>query len=135
MPVLPGTAARPRLEEARAFLAGAGPGGAVMLKALAGGGGRGMRPVTRRQDLAEAFERCRLGGAGGVRRRRRSTSSSCCPRARHIEVQIVGDGTGAVVHLWDRECSLQRQRQKLVEIAPALGLRRALRAAAAATRP
>ena len=50
------------------------------------------------------------------------------PRARHVEVQIVGDGTGAVAHLWDRECSLQRQRQKLVEIAPAFGLPEALRA-------
>ncbi|MFN7304314.1 MAG: biotin/lipoyl-containing protein, partial [Phenylobacterium sp.] len=49
------------------------------------------------------------------------------PRARHVEVQILGDGEGGVIHLWDRECSLQRQRQKVIEIAPAFGLPEALR--------
>ncbi|MEQ1395277.1 acetyl-CoA carboxylase biotin carboxylase subunit, partial [Salmonella enterica] len=50
------------------------------------------------------------------------------PRSRHIEVQIAGDGA-EVIHLWDRECSVQRQRQKLIEVAPATGLPDALRAA------
>ncbi|HXQ17985.1 MAG TPA: carboxyl transferase domain-containing protein [Caulobacteraceae bacterium] len=133
IPTLPGSRGRTSLEEADAFMASLGDGGAVMLKALAGGGGRGMRPVSRRADLAEAFERCASEakaafGDGGL------YAEQLFPRARHVEVQILGEGTGAVVHLWDRECSLQRQRQKLVEIAPAVGVddavRSALRAAA-----
>ena len=97
------------------------PGGPIMLKALAGGGGRGMRVVRDRAELEQAFERCRSEaqaafGNGAL------YAEEFFERARHIEVQIVGDGTGAVSHLWDRECSLQRQRQKLIESAPALGL-------------
>jgi acetyl/propionyl-CoA carboxylase alpha subunit/acetyl-CoA carboxylase carboxyltransferase component len=128
IPTLPGTRGATNLEDARAFLAGLGGGGAIMLKALAGGGGRGMRPVTRAEDLPEAFERCRSEaqaafGDGSLYAER------FFPKARHVEVQIIGDGTGAVVHLWDRECSLQRQRQKLVEIAPAVGVEAGVRAA------
>src|ERR1700722_4041524 len=58
IPTLPGSRGRTSLEEADAFFASLGEGGAVMLKALAGGGGRGMRPVTRREELKDAFERC-----------------------------------------------------------------------------
>ena len=120
VPILPGTASPTSIEEARAFLTRLGPGGAVMVKAAAGGGGRGMRPVLADSDLAEAFERCRseaLSGFGNgdllVERLVR--------RARHIEVQVIGDGR-TVAHLWERDCSLQRRRQKIVEIAPAPGL-------------
>jgi acetyl/propionyl-CoA carboxylase alpha subunit/acetyl-CoA carboxylase carboxyltransferase component len=121
VPILPGTRAATSLAEAAAFLDGLGPGGAVMLKALAGGGGRGMRQVTASADLAAAFERCASEalasfGDGGL------YVEQFFPRARHVEVQIVGDGSGAVSHLWDRECSVQRQRQKLIEIAPAVGV-------------
>ncbi|HEY2706806.1 MAG TPA: carboxyl transferase domain-containing protein [Caulobacteraceae bacterium] len=121
VPVLPGLSHAITLSEARDFLQSLGPGGAVMLKAIAGGGGRGMRPVERADQLAEAFERCgseaeKAFGSGAL------YVEELFPRARHIEVQIVGDGSGACVHLWDRECSLQRQRQKIVEIAPAFGL-------------
>ena len=128
VPVLPGTREATSLADARAFLASLGPGGAVMLKALAGGGGRGMRPVTRSETLAEAYERCASEakaafGDGALYVER------LFPKARHVEAQIVGDGTGAVVHLWDRECSLQRQRQKLIEIAPAVGVDDGVRAA------
>ncbi len=128
IPTLPGSRGRTSLEEADAFLASLGDGGAVMLKALAGGGGRGMRPVTSRAELAEAFERCTSEakaafGDGGL------YAEQFFPRARHVEVQVIGDGTGAVVHVWDRECSLQRQRQKLVEIAPAIGVSDVVRAA------
>ncbi|HLI65371.1 MAG TPA: biotin carboxylase N-terminal domain-containing protein, partial [Caulobacteraceae bacterium] len=126
-PTLQGSHGPVTLDEARAFLADLGEGGAVMLKAVAGGGGRGMRPVSRAEDLADAFARCaseaeKAFGDGRVYVER------LLPRARHVEVQIAGDGA-SVVHLWDRECSLQRQRQKLIEVAPVTTLPAALRAA------
>ena len=125
VPTLTGTDRATTLEEARAFLARLGPGGAVMLKALAGGGGRGMRPVAHAEELDEAWARC----ASEARTAFGSDAlyvERLLPRARHVEVQVAGDGAGAV-HLWERECSLQRQRQKLVEIAPAPGLAPGLR--------
>ena len=126
VPVLPGTERTSSIEEARRFLQSLGPGGAIMIKAIAGGGGRGMRQVLGMHELESAYERCRSEamqafGNGAV------YVEKLFPRARHIEVQVVGDGTGAVTHLWERECSLQRNRQKLVEIAPAPGLATALR--------
>ena len=99
-----------------------------MLKAVAGGGGRGMRPVTSPADLDQAFARA-ASEARGAFGSGDLYVEELMTRARHVEVQIVGDGTGAVAHLWDRECSLQRQRQKLIEIAPAFGLPEAMRAA------
>src|SRR5204863_4832732 len=100
-------------------------GAAVMVKAGAGGGGRGMRPVLQVSELPATFERCASEakaafGNGDL------YVEQFLPHARHIEVQIVGDGA-SVSHLWDRECSLQRQRQKVVEIAPADMLPMALR--------
>jgi acetyl/propionyl-CoA carboxylase alpha subunit len=126
VPLLAGSSTPVTAAQARDFLAGLGAGGAVMLKAVAGGGGRGMRPVTALADLDEAFARASSEarsafGSGEL------YVEELLARARHVEVQLVGDGTGAVCHLWDRECSLQRQRQKLVEIAPAFGLPAALR--------
>ncbi|MBM3554447.1 MAG: carbamoyl-phosphate synthase large subunit, partial [Alphaproteobacteria bacterium] len=125
VPVLPGTAGPTTREEAKGFLEALGPGGAIMIKAIAGGGGRGMRPVARLDDLDEAYDRCRdeaekAFGRGEVYVER------FFPRARHIEIQVIGDGRD-VTHLWERECSLQRQRQKLIEIAPAPGLAPVLR--------
>ena len=124
VPLVAGTPGAVTLAEAEAFLA---EHGAVMLKAVAGGGGRGMRAVQRAGDLAEAYARCqsealRAFGNDAIYAER------LIRRARHIEVQVAGDGK-AVVHLGERECSLQRQNQKLVEIAPAPGLDPALRAA------
>ncbi len=100
---------------------GLGAGGAVMLKALAGGGGRGMRAVLRPQDLADAFERCRSEaiaafGDGAL------YVEQLMPAARHIEVQVLGDGRGGIAHAWERECTLQRRNQKIVEIAPSPSL-------------
>jgi acetyl/propionyl-CoA carboxylase alpha subunit/acetyl-CoA carboxylase carboxyltransferase component len=123
--VLPGSVGAVTLEQAESFLTGLGAGGAVMLKARAGGGGRGMREVHKLEDMASAFERCRseaLQAFGDAD----LYVEQFFPRARHVEVQIVGDGT-EVAHLWDRECSVQRQRQKLIETAPAFGLTSALR--------
>ncbi|MCL8011416.1 carboxyl transferase domain-containing protein [Streptomyces sp. AS02] len=127
VPVLPATYGDTGIEEARAFMAGLGEGAAVMVKAVAGGGGRGMRAVYEAGQLEEAVRRCRSeashafgDGAVYVERLLR--------RARHVEVQVLGDGTGAVVGYGDRDCSLQRHRQKIVEIAPAPGLDEAVRA-------
>ena len=126
VPIIPGTSGPTSVEEARAFMASQGVGAAIMVKAIAGGGGRGMRPVTDPAQLATAMERCRSEaqqafGNGDVYVER------LFPRARHIEVQVLGDGAGAVTHLWERECSLQRERQKILEIAPAPFLRPAVR--------
>ena len=117
VPILAGTGGATTLAEARTFLEGLGEGEAIMVKAVAGGGGRGMRPVRRADELSEAFERCASEaqaafGDGSL------YVEQFLPHARHVEVQIVGDGQ-VISHLWDRECSLQRQRQKVVEIAPA----------------
>jgi acetyl/propionyl-CoA carboxylase alpha subunit/acetyl-CoA carboxylase carboxyltransferase component len=122
VPVIAGTSGPVTLDEARSFL---DEHGAIMLKALAGGGGRGMRAVERSGDLADAYARCRSEaqrafGADGVYAER------LIRNARHIEVQIIGDGD-AVAHLGTRECTLQREHQKLVEIAPAPGLPAELR--------
>ncbi|HLK25496.1 MAG TPA: carboxyl transferase domain-containing protein [Caulobacteraceae bacterium] len=134
VPVLAGSAGAVTLDEAKAFFAELGEGAAVMLKAVSGGGGRGMRAVTRAEELESAFERSaseaeKAFGSGALYVER------LMPRARHVEVQVVGDGS-AVSHLWDRECSLQRQRQKLIEVAPALAVAEDVRQAlaAAATR-
>lgn len=118
VPVTPGTAGAVTLAGAEAFAREHGP---VMLKALAGGGGRGMRVVADPGEMAAAYERCRseaLASFGGGD----LYAEKYVPRARHIEVQVAGDGTGAVTHLWERDCSVQRRHQKLIEIAPAPAL-------------
>ena len=121
-----GTDGPTTLDAMRDFFRGLGPGAAVMVKAIAGGGGRGMRVVDRPEDLAEAFDRCRSEaiaafGSGDLYAER------LIRNARHVEVQIVADGRGGVSHLWERECSLQRRQQKLLELAPCPGLDPALR--------
>jgi acetyl/propionyl-CoA carboxylase alpha subunit/acetyl-CoA carboxylase carboxyltransferase component len=126
IPVMAGTASATSLEEARRFFSSMDESAAIMIKAIAGGGGRGMRIVTRLEDLEEAYNRCQSEA-------RASFGNSdvyveqLMPRARHLEVQIIGDGSGAVTHLWERECSIQRRNQKIVEIAPSPGLPRAVR--------
>jgi acetyl/propionyl-CoA carboxylase alpha subunit/acetyl-CoA carboxylase carboxyltransferase component len=122
VPVLAGTDGPTTLEQARAFFAA---NGAVMVKAVAGGGGRGMRPATTNEELEQAFERC-ASEAKAAFGNADLYVERFLARARHLEVQIVGDGQ-SVVHLWDRECSLQRQRQKVIEIAPADTLPMAVR--------
>ncbi|MFI6559045.1 carboxyl transferase domain-containing protein [Streptomyces sp. NPDC050534] len=112
VPVLPGT--HGGLEEARAFAAR----GPVMIKAVGGGGGRGMRVVRRPEELDEAWERCASEAQQGFGRSE-LYAERLLEGARHVEVQVVGDATGAVTHLWDRDCSAQRRHQKLIEIAPA----------------
>lgn len=126
VPVLAGTDGPTSLTEAVGFLAGLGPLGAVMVKAIGGGGGRGMRAVHHPDELAGAWERCRSEALQGFGRAELYVEE-LLTGARHIEVQILGDTTGEVTHLWERDCSAQRRHQKLVEIAPAPGLPEAVR--------
>ncbi|WP_433026815.1 carboxyl transferase domain-containing protein [Actinomycetospora sp. CA-053990] len=127
IPVLTGTEGPTDLATARAFLDALGPGGAVMVKALAGGGGRGMRPVTDPGALEATMRLC-ASEARAAFGDDAVYVEQLLPHARHIEVQVLGDGVGTVV-LGDRDCSAQRSRQKLVEIAPAPALADDLRAA------
>src|SRR5215472_8844588 len=126
VPVLAGTHVLRFAAEATTFLESLGPGAAMMLKAAAGGGGRGMRLVERVEDVEEAFGRCRSEAAGAFGSGE-LYAERFLPRARHVEVQVLGDATGAVSHLWERDCSLQRRHQKLVELAPSPGLAAATR--------
>ncbi len=126
VPLAAGTNGATDLAEMQEFFRSLGPGAAVMVKAIAGGGGRGMRIVERIDDLPEAFERCRSEaiaafGSGDLYAER------LIRNARHVEVQIIADGKGGVSHLWERECSLQRRQQKLIELAPCPGLDPGLR--------
>jgi acetyl/propionyl-CoA carboxylase alpha subunit/acetyl-CoA carboxylase carboxyltransferase component len=116
VPVLGGSFTATTLDHARAFLAALDPGGRVVIKACAGGGGRGMRVVANEEELPEAFARCQSEAAAAFGRGDVYVEEYL-PRARHVEIQIVGDGR-SVTHLWERECSLQRRHQKVVEIAP-----------------
>ncbi|MBB4186373.1 3-methylcrotonyl-CoA carboxylase alpha subunit [Sinorhizobium terangae] len=93
----------------------------VLIKARAGGGGKGMRRVERREDFASALESAQREaqasfGDGGV------LIEKYLNRPRHIEVQIFGDRHGNIVHLFERDCSLQRRHQKVIEEAPAPGM-------------
>ncbi len=101
--------------------------GAIMLKATSGGGGgRGLRAVHRLNDLDQAFQRCASEAAASS-----STGAvfaeRLLERPRHIEVQVVADVHGGVTHLGDRDCSIQRHHQKLVDVAPAPNLPDGLR--------
>ena len=98
----------------------------VMLKAASGGGGRGMRVVRTRDEMASAFERCRSEAAAAFGDSALFVER-LIERPRHIEVQILADAAGNVVHLHDRDCSVQLRHQKLIEVAPAPGLGAELR--------
>ncbi len=127
VPVLPATDGPTGIEEVRAFFGARD--GAIMIKALAGGGGRGMRKVAGADQIADAYQQCaaeaRLGFGDPA-----LFAEAALDSARHIEVQVVGAPAGHQTHalaLGDRDCSIQRRYQKLVEIAPAQGLSDGLR--------
>ncbi len=126
VPVIRGLDRAVTLEEAHAFFAALGRGGAMIIKALAGGGGRGTRAVTSIDDLESAYQRCR-SEAKAAFGRDDVYVEEFLTRARHVEVQILGDRTGQIAHLGERECSIQRRFQKLLEIAPAPALHDDLR--------
>jgi len=120
VPVVPGTDGPvTSAEEAVAFVEGSGL--PVIIKAAMGGGGKGMRVVREMEQLVPFFdsassEALASFGDGSVFIER------FVDRPRHIEVQIIGDGKGGVVHLWERDCSVQRRHQKVIEMAPAWSL-------------
>lgn len=124
VPVLPGSTAVQTNEEAHTLAEKLGfP---VMVKAAMGGGGRGMRVALSADKLDDALEQARreAGSAFGIPD---VFLEKYIARARHIEVQLLGDRHGNLVHLFERDCSLQRRHQKIVEIAPAVNLDPVLR--------
>jgi pyruvate carboxylase len=120
VPILPGSEA-PIRTTAEARNLAKKLGYPVIIKAAMGGGGRGMRVAQAQDQLEEALEQARreAGTAFGIPD---VFLEKYISRARHIEVQLLGDGHGGLVHLFERDCSLQRRHQKIVEIAPALNL-------------
>ncbi|GEP39737.1 pyruvate carboxylase [Nocardioides psychrotolerans] len=93
----------------------------LFVKAVAGGGGRGMRRVDDAKDLREAVETCMREGEGAFGDPTVFIEQAVV-EPRHIEVQILADGEGNVIHLFERDCSVQRRHQKVIEIAPAPNL-------------
>ena len=112
------------------FLAGEAEaiGYPVLIKARAGGGGKGMRRVENPADFAAALESARREGESAFGDGRVLVEKYMA-KPRHIEVQVFGDGHGNVVHLFERDCSLQRRHQKVIEEAPAPGMTADMRAA------
>ncbi len=135
VPVLAGSAGSISFAEAKAFLQSGPADAAIVIKALAGGGGRGMRIVRRLDEVEEAYNRCQ-SEARAAFGNSDVYVERFMPAARHIEVQILGDQSGSVAHLWERECTVQRRQQKLIEIAPSPSITPATRdqLVAAATR-
>jgi pyruvate carboxylase len=119
VPVLASTPASRDVDE---LLAGADAVGfPIFAKAVAGGGGRGMRRVERKEDLREALEAA-MREADSAFGDPTMFLEQAVVRPRHIEVQILADATGETVHLFERDCSVQRRHQKVIEIAPAPNL-------------
>jgi acetyl-CoA carboxylase biotin carboxylase subunit len=98
----------------------------VLLKAVAGGGGRGIRDVHNDEQMDQAFDTATAEALGAFGDGRLYVDKFI-PSARHIEVQILADKHGHVIHLGERDCSLQLRRQKILEEAPAPGVRKSLR--------
>ncbi len=116
VPVVPGTL-EPVADEAEVFAEAARIGYPVMLKAAAGGGGKGLRLVETAADLPQALERARSEAASAFGDERVYLEHAIS-RPRHVELQVLGDAHGNLVHLFERECSIQRRHQKLLEESP-----------------
>ncbi|QJX09651.1 MULTISPECIES: acetyl/propionyl/methylcrotonyl-CoA carboxylase subunit alpha [Rhizobium] len=127
VPVTPGYMGADQSEERLASGAEA-TGYPVLIKAVAGGGGKGMRRVDRPEDFAEFLASCRREAAASFGDDR-VLIERYISNPRHIEVQVFADTFGNCVHLFERDCSLQRRHQKVIEEAPAPGLDAATRAA------
>jgi pyruvate carboxylase len=125
VPILPGNE-EPIKEEAKALKIAQEIGFPLIIKAAFGGGGRGMRVVQKAADLQNLLSEAR----GEAERAFGNPSvflEKYVPRAKHIEVQILGDQHGNVVHLHERDCSVQRRHQKVIEIAPSIQLDETIR--------
>jgi pyruvate carboxylase len=125
VPTIPGTAAALGGAEDVAAEA-ARIGYPLMIKASFGGGGRGMRVVAGPDDLPTKLEEAQRE-AGAAFGRPDVFLERYISRAKHIEVQVLGDAHGNLVHLWERDCSVQRRHQKVVEVAPSITLSNDLR--------
>ncbi len=119
VPVMAATEPAADLAQVRTLFAEHGDG--IMIKATAGGGGRGMRQVFLAEEIEEAYRTCR---SEAQRAFGRDTvyAERLMTEAKHVEVQVLGDGTGAAVTLGERECSVQRRHQKVLEFAPSPAL-------------
>lgn len=124
IPVLPSSAPSADIDELVA--AGSAVGFPVFVKAVAGGGGRGMRRVDTPEELPDALAAA-MREADAAFGDPTVFLERAVLRPRHIEVQVLADATGDVVHLFERDCSLQRRHQKVIEIAPAPNLDPAIR--------
>ena len=126
VPVVPGYHGD---EQASAFLKQKAnqTGYPILIKAIAGGGGKGMRRVDAAADFESALEGASREAQGAFGDPR-VLIERCVARPRHIEMQIFGDAHGDVVHLFERDCSLQRRHQKVIEESPAPGLSEPMRA-------
>lgn len=125
IPVIPGTDGPiSSLKEAEEF--GTQHGYPLMIKAALGGGGRGMRIVRNEAGLKESYERAK-SEAKAAFGSDEVYVEKFVENPKHIEVQILGDHSGNIVHLYERDCSVQRRHQKVVEVAPSLSLSEELR--------
>lgn len=116
VPLVPGSNGAVESEEEAAEIAGK-IGFPVMIKASAGGGGRGIRPVHNEATLRTSYRNARAEAEAAFKDGTLYLEK-LVERPRHVEVQLLGDKNGNVVHLWERDCSLQRRNQKLVEESP-----------------
>ena len=125
LPIIPGTDGPvTSLDEVRDF--GTEFGYPIIIKASLGGGGRGMRIVNDETELSESYDRAK-SEAKSAFGNDEIYVERFIQNPKHIEVQIIGDENGNIVHLYERDCSVQRRHQKVVEVAPSIGLDPSLR--------
>ena len=125
VPIVPGTTERLSDEQVTAWIKDVGP--PVMIKASAGGGGKGMRLVRSEDEIAQAIARARSEAASSFGDDGLYVEKFV-EEPRHVEIQVLADTHGNVVHLFERECSIQRRHQKVIEEAPGNGITEETRA-------
>ena len=126
IPVVRGTQGKTSLKQASSFFKDLKKNSSIVIKAIAGGGGRGMRVVDLESDLKDAMSRASSEAKSAF------DSSDLyveeyLKNYRHVEIQVLGDGKGQATHMHERECSTQRRHQKIIEIAPAPGIKKELK--------